>query len=335
MRFKLKKSRLFTEKTERLQEEEAPNRASSQGQVIEDLGFSSKLTRNVRLINSNGSFNIIRTGAGLKAWHGYLSMVQTSWMNFNFVVLVYYILSNVFFAILYLFVGIDQLSVGISTNFLTNFANAFFFSVQTFTTVGYGTISPLGTGANLIASLNALVGLMSFALATGLTFVRFSRPSVSILFSKNALIAPYRGGKAFMFRIANLRNTQLMDVEASISLTWITQKDGEPTRSYASLKLERRKLVMFPLNWTIVHPVDKNSPLYHKSMEELTEMDVEFIIVIKGFDDTFSQMVQDFRSYKIQDIVYGAKFVPMYYVNEDGCTVLELDKINTYKKVDF
>ena len=334
MRFKLKKSHRLMKETEDLQEE-APNQASDQGQVIEDLGFSSKLTRNVRLINSDGNFNIIRKGAGLKAWHGYLSMVQTSWINFNLIVLAYYLLSNTVFAILYLFVGMDQLSIEVSTNFFTNFANAFFFSVQTFTTVGYGTISPLGTGANFVAALNALVGLMSFALATGLTFARFSRPSVSILFSKNALIAPYKGGKSFMFRIANLRNTQLMDVEASISLTWITQKNGKPTRSYASLNLERRRLVMFPLNWTIVHPVDEKSPLFHKSLKELTEMDVEFIIVIKGFDDTFSQMVQDFGSYKIQDIVYGAKFVPMYHVNEDGCTVLELDKINTYQKIKF
>lgn len=301
---------------------------------FEDLGFGTKLNKvKSRLVNQDGSFNIKRRGVSPNNWNGYLWLITTSWRNFFAILILYYLLANAMFGLIFMAVGVEQLSVETGTTWLDNFSKCFYFSVQTFTTVGYGTISPIGAAANFTAAICALFGLLSVALATGLLFARFSNPTASVIFSKEAIIGPYgKDSYGFMFRIVNARNYQLMDVEAIVSLTWVDYINGKPTRKYAALPLERNKIAMFPLNWTIVHPINEKSPLYGKNRDELKAMDMEFIVIIKAFDDTFSQIVHTQSSYKSADIVIGAKFNPMYFINEKGETVLELDRIDDIRR---
>lgn len=309
---------------------------SNSDEAFDDLGLGGNFNTRGRFILPNGEFNIERRGYGLSDLNIYQWLVTTSWSYFFGVVLLFYILSNTVFAFMFLSFGIESISGVTEGNSIENFANSFFFSVQTFTTVGYGSMSPKGWGANIIAAFNALFGLMSFALATGLFFARFARPIVKVRFSKNAIVAPYNDISGFMFRIVNLRSNQLMDVEVQLIITWLEQLGTNKTlRKFRRLELERNKVAMFPLNWTVVHPIDKTSPLHEKSKEDLIKMDVEFIISMKGYDDTFAQNVKEHHSYKYEEIVIGAKFKPMYHVNEDGLTILEVDKIDDYKKVEL
>ncbi len=314
-----------------LEEEES---TENQSRTYDDLGFGGRLNSTAtRFINENGQFNVVRQGG--YSFHFYQWLVTTSWLNFFMLIIGFYIVSNALFAVFFVMCGMDSLSGVENGNWLENFAHGFFFSVQTFTTVGYGSISPVGWTANILASFNALFGLMSFALATGLFFARFARPSAKVRFSNKILIAPYREGiNGLMFRIVNLRESQLRDVHVQVSLTWLcSDKHGNIRRKFQRLDLERQRIPMFPLNWTIVHPIDEKSPIYQKSEKNLIDMDIEVIAIVKAFDDTFAQYVNTTHSYKSTQLIIGAKFIPMYHVNEEGQTVLELDKVDEIERV--
>lgn len=301
-------------------------RNTSQNSNNNDLGFGTKLTAaDGRLINRDGSFNVERRG--YTSWTPYQWLVEMSWPSFSVLIFAFYCLSNAFFALIYMAIGVEHLSGVQSGNWFENFLEAFFFSVQTFTTVGYGAVSPDGIAANIIAATGALIGLMAFALATGLFFARFSKPKAQILFSEHAIITPYRGIMGFEFRIANIRNNKLINLSAKVTMSWIEEKNGTLQRRYAALPLERDKVFLFPLNWTIVHPIDKESPLFEKSLAEISKMQAEFIILIQGYDETFAQNVHTTSSYTFDEILMDVKYAPMYF-SENGHTVLELDKID-------
>jgi inward rectifier potassium channel len=292
-----------------------------------DLGFGTKITSKKRFINKDGSYNITRNGQ--KLFTPYQTLVEMSWVKFIWVFIIFLISINFLFACLYVAIGVDALDGIKSTTLSQDLNHAFFFSIETFTTVGYGTVSPTGFPAHFLSAMDAFAGLMSFALATGLFFARFSKPEAQILFSKYAITAPYREISSFQFRIANLRNNKIINLEAQVVLTYL-EKDGkgESNRRFKALKLERYKIFLFPLNWTIVHPIEKDSPLYGKSEEEVKEMNAEFLILLKGFDETFAQEVHSNSSYTWDEIQWNAKFKMMYHDNEEKGTVLELDKID-------
>src|SRR5262249_9746259 len=142
------------------------------------------------------------------------------------------------------------------------FLRAFFFSIHTLATIGYGTITPVGVPANVIVSIESFIGLFGLALCTSLLFARFSRPTAKILFSRQAIIAPYQGIKAFEFRIANMRRSQIIELEAKVLFARFEDVGGRQLRRFYPMKLERERVVFFPLSWTIVHPIDEESPFY-------------------------------------------------------------------------
>jgi len=294
-----------------------------------DLGFGTKLTDDAnRLLNPDGSFNVERHGQRILT--PYEELVEMSWRRFFLFVLVFFVSVNLLFGLIFVFVGIENLSGVPQGNFFENLANGFFFSVQTFTTVGYGSISPLGFWANLWASFCALVGLMSLALATGLFFARFSKPKARIIFSERAIISPYRNTEflSLQFRIANQRNNHILDIRARMIMSYIHQEGGKRQRRFRALPLEREQIYFFPLNWTIVHIIDKNSPLYGKTLEDIQAMKAEFLILIEGYDETFANTVHTNSSYTCEEVDWGMRFEPMYFPNpERGKTVLELEKI--------
>ena len=301
----------------------------------EDPGLGEKyLDKATRLINQDGSFNIIRTGGGFHYKDSYQFLINLSWPKFLLLIVAFYFSLNIIFSLLYSMVGLNHLRGLHSGSVMDSWSDAFFFSVQTFTTVGYGGILPEGISANLIAAIEAMTGLLSFAIITGLLYGRFSRPSSRILYSRNMLIAPHEGKRSIQFRIANQRRNVLMELQATILYSHIDYSTPEPKRKYFDLRLERDSVYFFPLNWTIVHIIDENSPLYNKSLEDIRAINAEFLILIKGFDDTFSQQVHSRYSYRAEEIIEGARFTKAYSSDDQGIVLFPIQNIHNFEKTD-
>ena len=289
--------------------------------------FGATLTR---AINKDGSFNVRRTGVSWRAFHPWLHVVNMSWTGFAMLVLAAYVGLNTFFGFLYFEMPPDSVQGSEAPTEMGRLWNDFFFSGHTLTTGGYGNLAPHGIAANVTATLEALVGLLTFSIITGFLVARVSRPSARIGYSRNALISPYNGGKAVMFRIANERSNSLMELKAQVTLMTVVNSTGTLERKFDLLNLERDSVTLFPLSWTIVHPIDENSPLWGKTAEDLAALQMELIILVKGFDETFSQTVHSRYSYLHDEFVWGAKFLPAFRVEEAGDLLLEVDKLGEY-----
>ena len=294
----------------------APRRTPDETGRDDDLGFGSIVSRDSRqrLLNRDGSFNVIRSGLGrLEGFAPYHHLLTVSWTTFLGVAAACYLLLNVVFAFAYMLSGEEAL-VGTGGSMLGgSFGRAFFFSVQTFATIGYGQLAPNGMVANLLVTLEALVGLMYQALATGLLFARFARPTASVIFSRHAVIAPYNDGQALMFRIANKRRNEILQLEAQVLFTEMRPDGrGGVTRRYALLPLERNRVTFFPLSWTIVHPIDASSPLAGRSADDLRQTEAEILVLLSATDETFEQTVHARSSYRAGEIVWNARFRSMF-----------------------
>jgi inward rectifier potassium channel len=283
-----------------------------------------------RAVNKDGSFNVRRTGASWRAFHPWLYVVRMSWFGFSALVLTFYAAMNTAFALIYFSMDPSQVSGSAAPTEFARFLKDFFFSAQSLTTVGYGTLAPVGTRASLCSALESLAGLMSFAIITGLLVARASKPSASIGYSANALVAPYQGVTALMFRVANQRSNNLMEVEAQVMLMTVAGTAARPERKFELLTLERKGILFFALTWTVVHPIDEASPLWGKTAEDLKQMQAELIIVIKAFDETFSQTVHSRQSYRHDEFVWGAKFDVPFVVEPGGNLRLELNRLGNY-----
>lgn len=294
----------------------APRRTAEEQNRDRDLGFGTVVSRQTRerLINRDGSLNVVRAGLGfLESVVPYHHLLTTTWPKFLGLVVAVYFIVNLLFAVLFVLAGPVAL-VGSGAEMLGGrFSQAFYFSVQTFATIGYGQIGPNGFVANFLVTIEALVGLMYQALATGLLFARFSRPAVSITFSNTAVIAPYNNGLAFEFRVTNRRRTQVINLEAQVIFSWLTEdaRAGR-VRRYRPLPLERNRVTFFPLAWTIVHPIDESSPLANATAESLHETQSEIMILLSGTDETSGQAVYARSSYVADEIVWNARFQSIY-----------------------
>lgn len=293
----------------------APTYGSSNEDQNRDLGFGSVVASESRqrLLNRDGSFNVDRTG--LNFWSSfslYHSLLTISLWKFLSVLTIFYVLTNAVFALAYLLCGDGALARSAVDDSEGKFLQAFFFSVQTFSTIGYGNVSPVGIAANTIVTIEAFVGLLAVALATGLIFARFSRPTAKIIFSNRAVITPFKDGNAFMFRVSNARRNQLIELEATVLLARFELANDRKLRRFYPLALERSKVVFFPLSWTIVHPINSESPLYGISREDLLATDAEVLVLFTGTDETFSQTVHARSSYKADEIVWNARFSDIY-----------------------
>jgi len=286
-----------------------------------DLGFGSVVTgqSRERMLNPDGSFNVERTGLPfLSSLNLYHSLLTLHWSTFLLLVLGLYFLSNIVFGSLYALVGSSAL-VETSADPMPNvFLRSFFFSVQTFATIGYGTIHPVGVIPNLVVTIESYYSLLANALITGLVFARFARPTAKIIFSDVAVIAPYQDKEGLMFRLVNGRRSQLIEVEAKVLFARFVDDNGSSVRRFDFLDLERRKVTFLPLAWTVVHPIDETSPLYGLSSEDYIRTDAEILILLTGIDETFSQTVHTRSSYKPHEIRCGHKFVSIYNEVENG-----------------
>ncbi|WP_162055326.1 ion channel [Pontibacter pamirensis] len=281
-----------------------------------------------RLINKDGTFNTVKLGRELRLYDAYQYLKNVSVQRLSFLILGFYLLINILFALLYLLCGIENLQ-GTEPD-LPPFLNAFFFSVQTFTTVGYGILAPQGMAMNLVVTLESLMGWVGFAIITGVVFSRFSKPHVRILYSNNAIIAPHEGEKSLQFRLANKRNNVLLEMEAKVMLM---VHDATYEHQFYNLKLEQSSLQFFPLNWTIVHHIDKDSPLYNIGSKELEEQRAEVIILIKGYDEAYGQTVHSRFSYRFDEILWDVRFKKVYDTDAEGEIVFDLHKLHETEPV--
>jgi inward rectifier potassium channel len=305
--------------------------------INRDLGFGAVVAgkSQKRLLNRDGSFNVIREGLKFFAsWSPYHYLLTVSWPRFLALVIAGYLALNALFGGVFFALGPEALSGVGGTGLATRFLQSFFFSVQTFATIGYGQMAPVGIVSNLVVTLESLVGLLGFALATGLLFARFSRPTANIVFSDTAIIAPYRGITAFEFRIVNARRNQLIEVQAKVLLAHF--RTGRETRDFVQLPLERDRVTFFPLALTVVHPIDAESPLFGLTREELTASDAEFLVLLSGTDETFAQTVHARSSYKAEEVVWGARFTNLFNPpREDGVLSIDISRLHNYERAEL
>jgi len=299
-----------------------------------DLGFGSVIARESRrrLLNRDGSFNVAREGlrpfSSLSLYHFLLTV---SWPRFLALVSLGYLVVNLIFAAAFVACGPGALAGRVEPG--GKLLNAFFFSVQTFATIGYGSLIPTSLPANLLVTLESVVGLLGFALATGLVFARFSRPTARILFSDRAIIAPYGSGTGLMFRIANARSSQIIDLEAKVIMSRFESGIG---RNFYTLDLERDRVAFFPLSWTIVHPIDERSPFFGIGPEDLTNCGMEILVLLQGIDEIFSQTVHARSSYEGEEVIWGAQFRNIFNPpGPDGVLTIDLGRLHDFEKVQW
>jgi inward rectifier potassium channel len=242
---------------------------------------------------------------------------------------------NFAFAGIYMACGEDAL-VGLPPmSPAERFLQMFFFSVQTSTTIGYGVVAPHSLAANTFVSLEVMLGLLGFAVGTGLLFARVSRPVANIVFSKNAVVAPYKGGRGLMFRIANSRKNELINVELNVVLTRVEAAGDNRRRVFHQLALERSGVMFLPLSWTIVHPIVPGSPLYGLDSSEFFASDPEVMVLITAVDESFSQTVHARSSYREEEILWGAKFGDMFQKANAGIVSVDLRKLHDTVPADL
>ena len=286
-----------------------------------DLGFGSIVSgqSRQRLLNPDGSFNVRRSGlpflSSLNLFHFFLEM---KWRTFLSLLLGIYFVSNVVFGLAYAAFGEMALVDTSADPTQSLFVRGFFFSVQTFATIGYGTIHPVGIVPNLLVTVESYYSLLVNALITGLVFARFARPTARLIYSDIAVVAPYRDITGLMFRLVNGRHNQLIEVTAQVMFSRLVVENGRPVRRFDLLELERRKVSFFPLAWTVVHPITPDSPLAGLTHEDLVQADAEILILMSAIDETFAQVVHTRTSYKPSQIRFGHKFASIYREVPEG-----------------
>jgi inward rectifier potassium channel len=311
--------------------------AATDKEEFKDLGFGTEVARGTRrrLLNRDGSFNVVLEGLNpLSSLGLYHWLLTISWPRFLAFIAGSYIAINALFAFAFLACGPDALQSPAGYFAGQPFYRAFFFSVDTFATIGYGNIVPVGRIPNALVTIEALLNIMGVALATGVIFSRFSRPSSRIIYSRNAVVAPYRDNTALEFRIANARSSQLIDVQVQAILTKIERSGGTTVRRFYELELERNRVVFFPLSWTVVHPITSASPLWGLTHSDLVEADAELLVLLIATDETLSQGVHSRSSYEADEIVWGAKFANMFMRTEaNGIVGMNVSRIHDIEMV--
>ena len=302
-----------------------------------DTGFASNSNdTGGRFINKDGSFNLVKEGMSFrKRFSIFNDMLNLPQWKFIAIIFIFFISINIIFTSIYFLIGAGQFDGVSGGGGWKNFRELFYFSTQTITTVGYGHIYPVGDAANIVAGIEALTGFLSLAIATGLIYGRFSKPRSYLIFSDHALISPYKEGTGLMFRFAAYKDKHaLTDLEIRINAGLLLVENDKPDYKYFTLSLERSKVENMPMSWTVVHPIDENSPFYGFTEEDMKNADTELYVLLRGFDDVFSNYVQQRTSYTFNEILFNRKFVPMYRESEDGkTTILELHKLNIHNTV--
>lgn len=290
-------------------------------------GFgSSKDLNNVRFFKENGTYNIQRKGSlnGIRDVYKYL--ISINWLLFLSLVTLAFIVINLIFTFSILFIGIEGVS-GYDIS-ISPFWNAFFFSIETFTTIGYGTLRPNSFGIHLLVVFESFISIISVAFITGLLYGRFSKPSSKILFSDIVLFNEHQGKKAVMFKMVNARTSVLLNAKVKVMLMLNRANDAGGIKANHSLSLELDSITFFPLTWTIVHSIDEKSPLWGMEFDTIMRLNAELIVLIEAFDETHSQSIFKIKSYAGNQWVNNRKFARSFNADDSGTIVLDINSIN-------
>ena len=216
-----------------------------------------------------------------------------------------------------------------------SFADAFYFSVQTMGTIGYGAMYPQTTAANLLMVLEALSSLTLTALATGLVFAKFSRPSARVVFSHQAVIHPHNGVPTLVIRLGNERGNRIVDAQLRVALS-ITEYTAEGELFYRTvdLRLTRDRAFSLSRSWSILHPIDADSPLYQQTPESLETCEAELYAMVIGLDDTSMQVMHAAHTYFARDILWGARHADVLSVHDNGDVLLDLHRFHDTQPTD-
>lgn len=295
---------------------------------INDPGFGNTSAKNIqRFVNKNGTFNIRHLNNKNRISAAYSYLVDISWLKLFILIIVAYSFINIVFASIYLLFGIEQLTEA-GENVFRNFLNAFFFSAQTITTVGYGYMAPKGIAVGFISSFEALLGLLSFSFITGLLYSRFAKPKGSIKFSDVILYRKFKEGNALMFRLMNKKTSNTIQPKIKVLLALSEKKAGGYHANYYQLELEREQLTYLPTTWTIVHEITEKSPLYRYDKEALKRLHAELIVLLSYYDESFNQEIHQAHSFLMSELVVDRTFVPAFHFDENGITVLDHSKLS-------
>ena len=295
-----------------------------------EFGFgNAAFGKTQRILNKDGSFNVSRNGLSLVEQFSFFHwMINTSWKTFFLLVVVFFFFSSAFFAFIYdIILGAEHFHGIETTTALGNYWELFFFSCQTSLTVGYGRINPATNIASFVAAIDALSGVLYFAIITGLLYGRFSKPIPKVLFSNIGVVAPFKEGSAFMFRLANKLNHQLQNAQARLLSSVIVDVNGQSTRQFFELELERNEIVFLASTWTLVHPIDEKSPFFNMSKEEFEMAEPEFMIQLKVYDQSYSQDTFLNTSYRKEEIIWDAKFEKIL-ITDNQQNYIDFSKFN-------
>jgi inward rectifier potassium channel len=310
----------------------------SQLKPNEDTGFGTNPDNyGGRFVNRDGTFNVKKEGLPFfQRFSLYHTMLNMPTWKFYGTLFAFYLAVNFVFASIYFFIGSSQFQGIIQTGPAGVFKEMYFFSTETFTTVGYGRVNPVGDLANSVSAIESMLGFLSFAIATGLLYGRFSKPKAFLLFSKQALVSPYHNGKALMFRFAAYKdNHTLTNLEIKVNAALQVEEHGKPVFKFYELELERSHVESLPMNWTVVHPLTAESPLFEYNREEMKKADLEIYVSVRAFDDVYSNIVQQRTSYTYDEILFDRKFVQMYRESDNGrTTIVELHRLHEHKEVN-
>ncbi|MGK7891300.1 MAG: ion channel [Leptolyngbyaceae cyanobacterium] len=291
---------------------------------------AQKVLPHERLLNPDGRIEIVRLGYSNDLWRDrYHTMLTMPWSLFFLCMGLIYLAANALFAVGYLLGGdaIANAEPG-------SFVDAFFFSVQTMASIGYGAMYPQTLYANLLVTIESLVGLMGIAMVTGLTFARFSRPTTRVMFSDVAVVSPYDTIPTLMFRAANQRRNRIIEAQLTMTLVWneISQ-EGHAMRRFYDLPLVRSQTPVFALTWTVMHPITPDSPLYGRTNQDLYDADTELVITLTGLDETLSQTVHARHSYGPSDIRRNMIFVDLFTHLPDGRFAIDYERFHQVRPV--
>ena len=268
-----------------------------------------------RLLSRVGLLNVVRKNTSYSYWGDpYHLLLTIPWPGFLGLFAGLYVAANALYALVYLAGGncIANAEPG-------SFADAFFFSVQTMASIGYGAMYPRTFYANGVVTIEALMGLLTVAIVTGLAFARFSLPTARVLFSRVAIISPFNGVPTLMFRTANERHNLIVEAELQVALVSNeVTLEGQFMRREQDLKLVRNQTAIFALTWMVMHQIDEHSPLYGATAETLAEIEAEIVVTLTGLDETVSQTIHARHSFVAGEVLWNMWFVDTLSTTPDG-----------------
>lgn len=299
----------------------------------DDPGIGSSFERPLdRLVGRDGHFKVSRIGGVTGFREGFVTLATMPVARLVATILSAYLVLNILFASVYMLIGIEQLGNADLGSTGSRWLSAFGMSVQTLTTVGYGSVYPTTAATWTVVAVEGVFGILGFSLISAVIYARFARPKTMLVYAERALIAPFKDGWSLQMRLANQRSTLLMDLEARAILVMADVDDQGERLNYFTLSLQLERVNFMPLSWTIVHAITPDSPLAGLSMADLAERRAEVILILKGVDEGYMQNVYARRSFRHDEIIWGARFLRPFSAR-NGIMHLDLHKMSDHVAV--